>query len=295
VIIQQKTAEQLRIERMERWKAIKEQNPNEQPVVSLTQPEKMEVEVITIPDEPTRPNKSIQSATPIVDIFGDTEENQNIVGVKPLERRDVEPSDDGDGYYCFRLGEVLGGKYMVVGYHGKGVFGNVLKCQDIETNAEVAIKLLRNNEHMKRTGKKEVKMLQMLRETDPMNKYNNIRLIADFEDRDHLCLVFEPMDMNMRQLLKKTGGQGLRVTAVRIYAFKLLKALYHLDCNNIIHADMKPDNILIDKGRTVVKLADLGSAMEVQEAEPMPLLVSRYVFLRLLSLRICNRPPSPGL
>jgi len=77
-------------------------------------------------------------------------------------------------------------------------------------------------------------------------------------------------------IIKKTGGQGLRVTAVRVYAYKLLKALYHLERCNIIHADIKPDNILIDKGRTNIKLADLGSAMEVQEAEPMPLLVSRF-------------------
>jgi len=86
----------------------------------------------------------------------------------------------------------------------------------------------------------------------------------------------EPMDMNLRQLLKKYGGQGISVTAIRVYAIKILKALTHLARCNIIHADIKPDNILIDKDRTTVKVADLGSAMNVQEAEPTPMLVSRY-------------------
>lgn len=46
---------------------------------------------------------------------------------------------------------------------------------------------------MKRAGKKEIEILKSLRESDPDGKYNNITLLNDFQDRDHLCLVFEPM------------------------------------------------------------------------------------------------------
>jgi serine/threonine-protein kinase PRP4 len=193
--------------------------------------------------------------------------------------REIEPSDDNDGYYCFRIGEILKNRYQIIGYHGKGMFSNVLKAIDLQStdeNNEVAIKLIRNNPHMKRTGKKEVKILQRLKETDTECKYNNIRLITHFEDRDHLCLVFEPMDLNLRQLLKKCGGNGISIGAIRVYAFKLLKALVHLKRNEIIHADIKPDNILINKNRKIVKLADLGSAMYEEEAEPTPILVSRF-------------------
>eukprot|EP00439_Symbiodinium_sp_Y106_P036012 s544_g4.t1 len=44
----------------------------------------------------------------------------------------------------------------------------------------------------------------------------------------------------------------------------------------IIHADIKPDNILISAGHNVVKICDLGSAMELTEVEPTPYLVSRF-------------------
>ena len=62
------------------------------------------------------------------------------------------------------------------------------------------------------------------------------------------------MDLNLRQLLKKTGGKGLNLNAVRVYGFKLLKALLLLRKEGIVHADMKPDNILVNDSRTTVKL-----------------------------------------
>jgi serine/threonine protein kinase len=55
-------------------------------------------------------------------------------------------------------------------------------------------------------GLKEVQLLKELDAADPENKYNCIRLLDHFEDRDHLCLVFEPMTGgNLREVLKKYG------------------------------------------------------------------------------------------
>jgi serine/threonine-protein kinase PRP4 len=44
----------------------------------------------------------------------------------------------------------------------------------------------------------------------------------------------------------------------------------------LIHADLKPDNILISASLNTVKIADLGSAVEEDENEPTPYLVSRF-------------------
>jgi serine/threonine-protein kinase PRP4 len=195
-------------------------------------------------------------------------------------RRESDTTDDTEGYYAFRIGEVLNKRYQVLGFYGQGVFGNVLKAIDLEQpdKPEVAIKLLRNNEVMKRSGRKEMKILKLLTEADPDNKYHVVRLLGSFEDRDHLCLVLEAMDLNLRQILKKYGNnQGINISAARIYAFKLLKALNHLKRNNIVHGDIKPDNCLVGaQDRTVIKLGDLGSAFETNEAELTPYLVSRY-------------------
>jgi len=68
---------------------------------------------------------------------------------------------------------------------------------------------------MKRTGLGEVKILETLTTTDPERKYSTIKLISHFVDRHHLCLVFEAMDMNLRQLIKKLGKKtGLDINDI---------------------------------------------------------------------------------
>eukprot|EP01130_Rhizamoeba_saxonica_P016528 TRINITY_DN765_c0_g1_i4.p1 TRINITY_DN765_c0_g1~~TRINITY_DN765_c0_g1_i4.p1 ORF type:complete len:607 (+),score=146.19 TRINITY_DN765_c0_g1_i4:183-2003(+) len=212
------------------------------------------------------------------DMFSESDKIEVIEPSNVKRVREAEPTDDVEGYYRYQIHEVFNNRYKVLGYHGKGVFSSVVRCSDLENGEkEVAIKLLRNNAHMKRTGRKEVKILELLTETDQDDNYNCIRLLDNFVDRDHLALVFESMDCNLRQFIKKHGyNVGLGIKAVRVYSYKLAMALVHLKKNNIIHADIKPDNILLE-GKANIKLGDLGSAYEADEAiEPTPLLVSRY-------------------
>ena len=51
--------------------------------------------------------------------------------------------------------------------------------------------------------------------------------------------------MNLRELTKRYGrGIGLSLAAVRVYAQQMLVGLYHLRNCGVLHADIKPDNIL---------------------------------------------------
>lgn len=45
---------------------------------------------------------------------------------------DASAVDDGEGYYRARTGELLGGRYQVLGTRGRGVFSSVLYCRDTE-------------------------------------------------------------------------------------------------------------------------------------------------------------------
>lgn len=186
--------------------------------------------------------------------------------------------DDTEGYYKAKIGEVMGERYEVTeDFVGKGVFSNVCKAKDKIDGGMVAIKVMRANDMMKKAAEKEVEILERVNKADKQNKRHVIRLHRHFMYRGHLCLVFECMWDNLRVALKKyTKDKGMSLQAVRAYTRQLLIALRHLHKCGIIHADIKPDNILISAGHNVVKICDLGSAMELTEVEPTPYLVSRF-------------------
>ncbi|PHZ12393.1 kinase-like protein [Rhizopus microsporus ATCC 52813] len=185
--------------------------------------------------------------------------------------------DDAEGYYSTRIGEVLDGRYRVLTNLGRGVYSSVVRAKDEKTNEEVAIKLIRSNETMYKSGQKEVTFLKKLMEADPDNKKHVIRLKRHFEHRNHLCLVFETLSMNLRDVLKKYGKNvGINIKAVRVYAQQLFLSLSLLQKCRIIHADIKPDNILVSESRNTLKLCDLGSASDVTDNGITPYLVSRF-------------------
>lgn len=87
----------------------------------------------------------------------------------------------------------MDGRYRVLTNLGRGVYSSVVRAKDEKTNEEVAIKLIRSNETMYKSGQKEVTFLKKLMEADPDNKKHVIRLKRHFEHRNHLCLVFETL------------------------------------------------------------------------------------------------------
>uniref|UniRef100_A0A4W3ISN0 Serine/threonine-protein kinase PRP4 homolog n=1 Tax=Callorhinchus milii TaxID=7868 RepID=A0A4W3ISN0_CALMI len=185
---------------------------------------------------------------------------------------------DAEGYYRVNIGEVLEKRYSVYGYTGQGVFSNVVRARDMAwASREVAVKIIRNNELMQKTGLKELEFLKKLNDADPDDKFHCLRLFRHFYHKQHLCLVFEPLSMNLREVLKKYGKDvGLHIKAVRSYSQQLFLALKLLKRCNILHADIKPDNILVNESKTILKLCDFGSASHVADNDITPYLVSRF-------------------
>lgn len=78
-------------------------------------------------------------------------------------------------------------------------------------------------------------------------------------------------------MIKKYGKDvGVTIKAVRVYAQQLFLALALLKRCNILHADIKPDNILVSESRNTLKLCDLGSASDASDNAITPYLVSRF-------------------
>jgi serine/threonine protein kinase len=119
-----------------------------------------------------------------------------------LEEGHDDDNDDGEGYYKTRAGEMLQGRYLVRGALGKGVFSTVLSCVDMQQQQQqqqqqqaagvdsqqalVAIKLIRNNDVMRKAAQKEMKILTEISRTDPDDRRHCVRLLATFDHRQHV-------------------------------------------------------------------------------------------------------------
>jgi len=122
--------------------------------------------------------------------------------------------------------------------------------------------------------------LQKLHTTEGTRRNNYIiELLHSFEWKNHLCLVLEPMSVDLRETIKQCGKNiGLHLPAIKVFAKQLFLALRRLKQMSILHADIKPDNIVVNSldDPKYLKLCDFGTAMLQKDAEITPLLVSRF-------------------
>eukprot|EP01039_Chlorochromonas_danica_P006678 gene6678-7383_t len=150
-------------------------------------------------------------------------------------------------------------KYEVLGVVGEGAYGVVLKCRNKETAEIVAIKKFKESEDdeiLRKTTVREVKILRMLR-------HNNIVCLKDaFKRRTKLYLVFEFADKNLLEVLEEQPG-GLDPEVVRMYTYQLVQAIQWCHSNSVIHRDIKPENLLINLKTKTLKLCDFGFARQI--------------------------------
>ncbi|EOO00946.1 putative serine threonine-protein kinase prp4 protein [Phaeoacremonium minimum UCRPA7] len=231
------------------------------------------------------------------DMFAENFDEDKFVAPKPAAKSTVTKEDslapaanggaildgdDKDGYYKIRPGEILNGRYQIQSTLGKGMFSGVARAVDITSKKLVAIKIMRNNDALKKGGFTEIAILQKLNDTDPENKKHIVKFERSFEYKGHLCMAFENLSLNLREVLKKFGNNvGINLGATKAYAYQIFLALAHMRKCSIIHADLKPDNILVNDQRNVLKICDLGTAIDRSDAatahnEITPYLVSRF-------------------
>ena len=169
-------------------------------------------------------------------------------------------------------------QYEVLEFLGRGTFGQVAKCWKKGTNEIVAIKILKNHPSYARQGQIEVSILSRLSQENA-DEFNFVRAYECFTHKNHTCLVFEMLEQNLYDFLKHNKFQPLPLKYIRPITQQVLTALLKLKQLGLIHADLKPENImLIDPVRQPyrVKVIDFGSASHVSKAVCNTYLQSRY-------------------
>nr|XP_034839611.1 serine/threonine-protein kinase fused [Maniola hyperantus] len=144
--------------------------------------------------------------------------------------------------------------YLVISFIGEGSFGRVFKAKNKDTDAIVALKVIRK----KGRSSKDLKNLRQ--ECDiqrQLNHPNVIRMIDSFDTESELVVVTEYAEKELHSILAKEGC--LNEDNVKKITWDLVSALYYLHSHRVLHRDLKPQNVLLDStGRA--KLCDFGLA-----------------------------------
>lgn len=160
-------------------------------------------------------------------------------------------------------------QYEIIGLIGKGQFGCVYYVKNLLNNFKYALKIINSSPGCLRSGISEVKILNEI--TEKGNKEGLLHIVGyhgHFVYQNHICIVLEKLSYSLLDVLKGRNYRGLPLHLIRVILSDLTKALTVFDELDLMHLDIKPENVLMESDKSVhVKLADIGSTEYVGETE----------------------------
>ncbi|XP_064643662.1 cyclin-dependent kinase 2-like [Lineus longissimus] len=138
---------------------------------------------------------------------------------------------------------------------GEGTYGVVYKARDKKTGDLVALKKIRLDTESEGVPSTAIREISLLKELDHINI---VRLLDVVHSEKKLYLVFEYLDQDLKKYLDKSPG-GLSPSLIKSYLYQLLQGIAYCHTHRVLHRDLKPQNLLIDKEGNI-KLADFGLA-----------------------------------
>ncbi|NP_001080945.1 Rho-associated, coiled-coil containing protein kinase 2 L homeolog [Xenopus laevis] len=150
--------------------------------------------------------------------------------------------------------------YDVVKVIGRGAFGEVQLVRHKSSQKVYAMKLLSKFEMIKRSDS-----AFFWEERDIMAFANSpwvVQLFCAFQDEKHLYMVMEYMPGG--DLVNLMSNYDVPEKWAKFYTAEVVLALNAIHSMGLIHRDVKPDNMLLDKYGHL-KLADFGTCMKMDQ------------------------------
>ncbi|XP_011195887.1 cyclin-dependent kinase 1 [Zeugodacus cucurbitae] len=138
---------------------------------------------------------------------------------------------------------------------GEGTYGVVYKGRNRVTGQIVAMKKIRlesDDEGIPSTAIREISLLKEL-------KHPNIVCLEDvLMEENRLYLIFEFLSMDLKKYMDSLPPEKpMETELVRSYLYQITNAILFCHRRRVLHRDLKPQNLLIDK-KGVIKVADFG-------------------------------------
>ncbi len=156
-----------------------------------------------------------------------------------------------------KMNKMISNRYMIVTSLGEGGMADVYLAVDTILNREVAIKVLRGE-----LSSDPVTLLRFQREANAASKLNHPNVVdvydvGEHENRHYIVMEYV-RGRTLKQLISQRGALDKK-EAVDIM-IQLTSAVEHAHENNIIHRDIKPQNVLVKDDGTI-KITDFGIAL----------------------------------
>ncbi|MDN6626739.1 MAG: Stk1 family PASTA domain-containing Ser/Thr kinase, partial [Pisciglobus halotolerans] len=161
-----------------------------------------------------------------------------------------------------KSGKKLSGRYKVKRPIGTGGMANVYEAYDLILNRDVAVKILRydfrNDEDTIRRFKREALAATELVHPNIVSIYD-----VDEEENNQYIVMEYVKGMDLKQYIQKS--YPIAYPKVIKIMKQILSAVEYAHQNQVIHRDLKPQNILIDDNGKV-KITDFGIAVAVSQS-----------------------------
>ena len=147
-------------------------------------------------------------------------------------------------------------KYIRTTKLGEGTYGVVYRAKDQKGQEIYALKKIRlqaEEEGIPSTAIREISLLKEL------NHINIVKLYEVLHSPKKLTLVFEYVEQDLKKILDMAKGKGLDIKFTKNLLYQLLRGVDHIHKYKVLHRDLKPQNLLINKDN-ILKIADFGLA-----------------------------------
>lgn len=158
---------------------------------------------------------------------------------------------------------LLSDRYKVLDKIGSGSAGVVHRAIHLESGRKVAIKTPRSDDPgAADAAKREYALLQRL------GTHHSIIEVLDFHNlQGEAALVLEFFEGSTLQAAVKE--KRMTETTSRTLCIALFKAVEHLHTNNILHRDVKPQNVLVSGCLSKLRLIDFNAAACLDDGVPL--------------------------
>ena len=149
--------------------------------------------------------------------------------------------------------------YVYISTLGSGSFGKVVHALDRQSGEEVAVKII------KKKTVKAGKIAELKKEAEILSSLDHPNIVRFIHVKETQTRIFLVMELiyggNLNQFIQSNKLSDLQVSQIMS---GVLRAVDYMHSKNVIHRDIKPQNILIGskKNLTQVKLADFGLSAE---------------------------------